>query len=128
MNPPDLKYTEEHEWVRVESDGAAVIGVTDFASEHLGDIVYVDLPEAGTELAQFGKLGEIESVKAVSDLNSPIGGKVLERNEALIDNPETVNEGPYEAGWLLKVAIANQAELDNLMSAEQYEAFRATQE
>jgi glycine cleavage system H protein len=128
MNPPDLKYTEEHEWVRVESDGAAVIGVTDFASEHLGDIVYVALPEAGTELAQFGKLGEIESVKAVADLNSPIGGKVLERNEALIDNPETVNEGPYEAGWLLKVAIASQAELDNLMSAEQYEAFRATQE
>ena len=128
MNPQDLKYTEEHEWVRVEPDGAAVVGVTDFASEHLGDIVFVDLPDVGTELSQFGKLGEIESVKAVADLNSPVGGKVLERNESLTDNPEIVNEGPYESGWLLKVEIASQAELDNLMTAEQYEAYRATQE
>ena len=128
MNPPDLKYSEEHEWVRIESDGVAQVGITDFATESLGDVVYVELPEVGAELVQFEKMGEIESVKAVSDLYTPVGGRVTERNEQLIDNPELVNEGPYESGWMVKIGISDAAELDKLMSAEQYEAFLASQE
>ena len=128
MNPSDLRFSEEHEWVRVESDGSAVVGITEFASESLGDIVYVELPEVGAELSQFEKMGEIESVKAVSDLNSPVGGRVLERNDKLTDNPEIVNEGPYESGWMLKVALGDTEDLDKLMTAEQYKAFLASQE
>ena len=128
MNPSDLRYSEEHEWVRVESDGSAVLGITEFASESLGDIVYVELPGVGAELSQFEKMGEIESVKAVSDLNSPVGGRVLERNDKLTDNPEIVNEGPYESGWMLKVTLGDTEELDKLMTAEQYQAFLASQE
>ncbi|MDP6403293.1 MAG: glycine cleavage system protein GcvH [SAR202 cluster bacterium] len=128
MNPSDLRFSEEHEWVRVESDGSAVVGITEFASESLGDIVYVELPEVGAELSQFEKMGEIESVKAVSDLNSPVGGRVLERNDKLTDNPENVNEEPYESGWMLKVALGDTEDLDKLMTAEQYKAFLASQE
>ena len=128
MNPQDLKYTEEHEWVRVESDGVAVLGVTEFAAEHLGDIVFLDLPEADTEITQLGKLGEIESVKAVSDIYSPVSGRVVERNEQAVESPEIVNASPYESGWLLKVTYGDPSEMDKLMSAEEYEAFLATQE
>jgi len=128
MNPQDLKYTEEHEWVRVESDGVAVLGVTEFAAEHLGDIVFLDLPDADTEIAQLGKLGEIESVKAVSDIYSPVSGSVVERNEQAVESPEIVNASPYESGWLLKVTYSDPSEMDKLMSAEEYEAFLATQE
>ncbi len=128
MNPSDLRYSEEHEWVRVESDGSAVLGITEFASESLGDIVYVELPGVGAELSQFEKMGEIESVKAVSDLNSPVGGRVLERNDKLTDNPENVNDEPYESGWMLKVTLGDTGELEKLMSTEQYEAFLASQE
>ena len=128
MNPSDLRFSEEHEWVRVESDGNAVVGITEFASESLGDIVYVELPGVGAELSQFEKMGEIESVKAVSDLNSPVGGRVLERNDKLTDNPENVNDEPYESGWMLKVTLGDTEELDKLMTAEQYEAFLASQE
>ena len=128
MNPPDYKYSEEHEWVRTESEGVAVIGITEFAAESLGDVVFVELPEAGDQLTQFEKMGEIESVKAVSDLYSPISGRVLERNEQLIDSPELVNDGPHESGWFVKVAISDPSELNNLMTADQYGAFLAAQQ
>ena len=123
--PQDLKYHKEHDWVRLESDGVAVIGITEFAAESLGDVVFLDLPEPGTELRQFQKLGEIESVKAVSDLYSPIGGRVIDRNQQAIDSPEIVNESPYESGWLIKVEPADTAEFDNLMTAAKYEALLA---
>ena len=128
MNLPDLRYSEEHEWMRLEPDGVAVIGITEFAAESLGDVVFLDLPEVDAELTQSEKLGEVESVKAVSDLYSPVSGRVLERNEQAIENPELVNSGPYESGWLLRVALTDPSELDNLMTAEQYEAFLASQE
>ena len=128
MIPHDLKYSEEHEWVRVESDSLVVIGITDFAAESLGDVVFVDLPEVGRELKQFGKMGEIESVKAVSDLYSPVSGRVTERNEDLLNSPEKVNENAYEDGWMLRVEIADASELDKLMSAGDYESFLASQD
>ena len=128
MNPLDLKYSEEHEWIRVKSGGVGVVGVTEFATESLGDVVFLDLPELDTELAQFEKLGEIESVKAVSDLYSPISGRVVTRNEEAIANPQLVNDAPFGAGWLIEVAFGNVAELDNLMTAEQYDAFLAAQD
>ena len=126
MNPVNLKYSQEHEWVRSEADNAATIGITMFAVESLGDIVFVELPEKGALLSQFVKMGEIESVKAVSDLYSPISGQVLERNEELINNPELINENSYESGWMLKIQISNPSELDNLMSSNQYETFLAS--
>ena len=128
MNPPDLKYSEEHEWVRVETDGVCVVGVTGFAAESLGDVVFVELPEVGTQLSQFEKMGEIESVKAVSDLYSPITGRVIERNEQVIENPELVNDGPYDSGWMLKLSFSDSSELDSLLTAGQYEALLAAQE
>lgn len=128
MNPPDLRYSEEHEWVRVESEDIVVVGITEFAAESLGDVVFLELPDVESEVIQFEKLGEIESVKAVSDLFSPVSGKVIERNDQAIDSPELVNEGPYEAGWLLRVSINEKSGLDKLMTAEQYEAFLASQE
>ena len=128
MNPPDLKYSEEHEWVRVESGDIVVVGVTAFAAESLGDVVFLELPQTDSELTQSEKLGEVESVKAVSDIYSPISGRVLETNQQAVDNPELVNESPYDSGWLLKVAISDPAELDKLMTSEQYEAFLASQE
>lgn len=128
MNPPDLKYSEEHEWVRVESDNIVVVGITDFAAESLGDVVFVELPEAGTQLSQFEKMGEIESVKAVSDLYSPVTGQISERNEQVIDNPQLVNESPYEAGWMLKIKLSDSSQLDRLLDAARYDAFLAAQE
>ena len=128
MNPPELKYSQEHEWLRVESDGVCLMGLTEFAAESLGDVVFVELPEVGEELTQFEKMGEIESVKAVSDMYSTIGGRVLERNEQVIENPELVNEGPYDSGWMVRVAFSDPSELDNLMTVEQYEKFLASQE
>lgn len=125
MNPPDLRYTEEHEWTRIES-GEAVVGITEFAAESLGDVVFLDLPQVGTELTAAGKMGEIESVKAISEIYSPISGRVLERNEQAINNPEIVNESPYGSGWLIKVAISDLSILTKLMTAEQYEALLAT--
>jgi glycine cleavage system H protein len=128
MNPPELRYSREHEWVRVEADGVAVVGITEFASESLGDVVFLELPAVGAELRQFEKMGEIESVKAVSDLYSPITGSVLERNKEAIDSPELVNDGPYESGWLLRVTIGDHGDMDGLMSAEEYESFLASQD
>lgn len=121
MYPDDLKYSKEHEWVRMDGD-IAEIGVTMFAQDSLGDVVFVDLPEVGTEIRQSDKFGEIESVKTVSDLLSPIGGTVVETNPGVVDNPETVNTDPYGSGWLIKVEISDLARLDELMDSETYES------
>ena len=123
MNPPDLKYSKEHEWVRTESDSVVVVGITEFAQDNLGDVVFVEIPDVDAQLTQGEKMGEIESVKAVSDLYSPVSGKVVERNESLIDNPELVNEGPFEQGWMLKVELDDASEIDSLLSADDYQSF-----
>ncbi len=128
MNPPDLKYSKEHEWVRLEDSGLMYIGITDHAQDSLGDVVYLDIPEEGAALAQFEKFGEIESVKAVSDLFAPISGNVLEINTLLIDAPEMVNQDPYGRGWILNVESTNAKELENLLSAAEYEGFLQTME
>ena len=121
MYPADLKYTKEHEWVRMNGN-IAEVGVTVFAQESLGDVVYVDLPAEGTDIEQFAKFGEIESVKAVSDLFSPVGGKIVEVNSAATDSPEIVNEEPYGSGWLIKVELSGTAQLDELMDSAGYQA------
>ena len=122
--PGDLKYDKEHEWVRVEGD-TAVIGISDFAQDQLGEVVFVDLPDVGSEVVAGETFGEIESVKSVSDLFSPVTGSIVEKNEGLSDTPETVNEDAYGGGWLIKVKLNDAAELDGLMSAADYEAFIA---
>ena len=122
MNPDGLRYSKEHEWARAEGGGAATVGVTHFAQDSLGDVVFVELPEAGDEVVQFEKMGEIESVKAVSDLYSPLSGTVVERNESLADSPELVNDSPYEGGWMLRVQMSDPSEMDALMSAAEYSA------
>jgi glycine cleavage system H protein len=118
--PSDLRYSKEHEWVRVDGD-TGTIGVTDYAQDQLGDVVYLDLPAAGATVTQFAKMGEIESVKAVSDLFSPVSGEVIEVNQETVDDPEAVNREPYGKGWLIKVRLSNAAELDALLSAEAYD-------
>lgn len=125
--PPDLHYTKEHEWVRVEDgpsagSGQAVgtVGITDYAQDQLGDIVYVDLPPPGKELTQLAVFGEIESVKAVSELYSPVSGEVLESNRALADKPELINESPYGDGWIMKMRLSHEGEIEKLLTAEQY--------
>jgi glycine cleavage system H protein len=128
MNPTDLRYSSEHEWVRLLGDGTAEVGITEFAAESLGDVVYVELPAVGAMLTQFEKMGEIESVKAVSDLYTPVSGTVVEVNEEASDSPEVVNDGPYGAGWLIKVSIEEESQLDKLMSADQYQAFIDSQQ
>ena len=127
MNPTDRRYSNEHEWCRLLDDGTAEIGITEFAAESLGDVVYVELPSVGATLTQFEKMGEIESVKAVSDLYTPVSGTVVEVNEQASDSPEVVNDGPYSEGWLIKVSIEDESELDKLMSADQYQAFVESQ-
>ncbi len=128
MNPPELRYSKEHEWLRVEPDGTAVLGITEFATESLGDVVFVELPDVGAELGRSEKMGEIESVKAVSDLYSPVAGRVVERNERLVDNPELVNAGPFDSGWMLKVELSDASQLEQLMRAQEYESFLESQE
>jgi glycine cleavage system H protein len=123
-NPQELKYSKDHEWVKVEGKNA-VIGITDYAQSQLGDAVYVELPEVGAELTAGDNMGTIESVKAVSDINSPVTGTVLEVNEALNDAPETVNQEPYGKGWFAKVEITDLSSLDDLMDEKAYEAFVA---
>lgn len=122
IHPADLKYTRSDEWVRVEGD-QATIGITDYAQDQLGDIVYIELPWDPQTLVQDEKFGDIESVKATSELISPVSGEVIKANEALKDSPELINDSPYEDGWMLVVKMANPAELDNLMSAAEYEAY-----
>ncbi len=123
-SPTDLRYSKEHEWVRVQGD-RAVIGITAHAASELGDVVFVDLPAVGVSLKQFAVFGAVESVKAVSDLFSPISGSVLARNESLAGAPETVNLDPYGTGWLLEVQISNPTELDALLDAAGYDQFTA---
>ena len=126
-NPKDRRYTEEHEWVMIDDSVAntAVAGITGYAQDQLGDIVYFELPKVGDNLTHLGKMGEVESVKAVSDLFSPIDGVVTEINEKLLDHPELVNEDPFGEGWIIKAAMADAAALDGLMSAADYDAFIA---
>jgi glycine cleavage system H protein len=117
--PQDLRYSKEHEWVRLDGD-TATIGITHFAQEQLGDVVFVELPEKGATVRQFSSLGVVESVKAASDIYSPISGEVLERNVKVIEKPELVNQKPYEDGWMLKVKLADKGELQKLLSADDY--------
>jgi glycine cleavage system H protein len=123
LSPNDCKYSKEHEWIKMENDTRALAGITEYAQEQLGDIVYVDLPKVGATIKFMEKMGEVESVKAVSDLFSPITGEVTEVNDRLLDHPELVNEDPLGAGWLVRVTIVDATELDQLMTAEEYEAF-----
>ena len=116
----DLLYTESHEWVRVEGD-LATIGITDFAQHELGDIVFVELPEVGMKVSAGEPCGSIEAVKAVEDLISPLSGKVEEKNTDLEDSPDLINKSPYEEGWLMKVRLGNLDELENLLSALEYQ-------
>ncbi len=127
MSPDDRRYTQEHEWVKVEDAAAktAVAGITDYAQDQLGDIVFFELPKVGDSVTHLGKMGEVESVKAVSDLFSPITGEVTEINENLLDHPELVNEDPFGAGWLIRVTMADVSEAEGLMSAQDYDAFTA---
>jgi glycine cleavage system H protein len=124
LNHPDnLKYSETDEWVRVEGD-QATIGITDYAQDQLGDIVYVELPwGASQSVSSETKFGDIESVKATSELISPVSGHVVKANEALKDQPELINDHPYDKGWMLVVKMSNPAEIDSLMSAEKYRAY-----
>jgi glycine cleavage system H protein len=118
--PENLLYSKEHEWVKIEGD-TATVGITDYAQNSLGDIVYVELPRIGKQIDQFGNIGVVESVKAVSDLFTPIGGEVLEINGALDGDPAAVNRDPYGAGWLFKVKLSDAAQKNNLLSAADYE-------
>ncbi len=122
VSPAELKYTKEHEWVRVDGD-TGTIGITDYAQDQLGDIVFVELPVVGAAISAAQKFGEIESVKAVSELFAPVSGEVTEANDGLADSPQSVNDDPYGDGWLVKVRLSDAAELDQLLSAEEYEAF-----
>lgn len=117
--PKELKYSKEHEWVRVEGN-KAYIGITDFAQSELGDIVFVELPEVGDEVEQNESFGSVESVKTVSELYAPVSGKVLEVNSGLEDEPELVNSSPYEQGWMIVVEMADASQVEDLMSAEEY--------
>ena len=126
MYPADLKYTKEHEWIRVEEDRGRV-GITEHAQNALGDVVFVELPKVGRRLRQMETFGVVESVKAVSDLYSPASGEVAEVNGALEAKPELVNQDCYAAGWMLVVKLANPKELDSLMDAKAYEAYLAAE-
>lgn len=121
-NPPDLRYAASHEWVRTEADGQCVVGITDHAQNALGELVYVELPEVGSTVTKGEPCGVVESTKAASDLYAPIDGEVVAVNEALADAPETVNESPFDDGWLFRVAPADPAQVGALLSAADYEA------
>jgi glycine cleavage system H protein len=120
--PPQLKYTKEHEWARVEGR-RVVVGITDFAQEELGDVVFVELPEVGTAVEAAGTFGVVESVKAVSDLYAPVGGTIVEVNTVLEERPELVNQSPYGEGWMIVIEAVNAGELQQLLSAEEYRAY-----
>ena len=122
--PTDLRYTKDHEWVRVDGD-EATIGITEYAADQLGDIVFVELPDAGRSLDQFAAFGVVESVKAVSDLFAPVGGEVIEGNPALTAKPELVNTSPYGDGWMLRVRVADPSQLDDLLEPDVYDALIA---
>ena len=121
MNPKNLKYSKDHEWIKIETNNTALIGITEFATDSLGDVVFIELPDIGSEITQFEKIGEIESVKAVSDIFTPISGEIVEQNTELIDNPELINNSPFEDGWMFRVQNINIDELNNLMEANEYD-------
>jgi len=123
--PGNLRYSEEHEWIRLEDDGSVVIGITDHAQEALGELVYVEQPESGATLAKGDACIVVESVKAASDVYAPISGKLVETNDALVDEPELVNQSPYESGWLVRIEPSVPTELDELMDADAYGQFLA---
>ena len=120
--PEGLKYTKQHEWARVEGD-LVTVGITDFAQDALGDVVYVDVPEVGAEVRAGEPFGEVESTKSVSDVYAPVGGTVVERNVALADAPETVNSDPYGSGWMIVIRVTDPSELDALLPVAAYRAF-----
>ena len=115
----DLLYTESHEWVRVDGD-VATVGITDYAQHELGDIVYMELPEVGTEVSKGSPFGSIEAVKAVEDINSPLSGTIVGINTELEDVPETINQSPYDAGWIVKIKLADPSELEELLNPDAY--------
>src|SRR4051812_4575610 len=119
--PSDLKYAKSHEWLKIASDGTALVGITDYAQNSLGDITFVQVPKVGATLKAGESFGVVESVKAASDVYSPVGGTVVEVNKALDSNPENVNQSPYVDGWMLKLKLANPADADTLLSAADYE-------
>ena len=121
--PNDLKYTSTHEWISVNEDGLVTVGISDHAQEALGDIVFVELPEAGASVNSKEEVAVVESVKAASDIYSPLTGEVVEINKSLLDSPETVNASPYELGWFFKIRMENEAELDDLMNSESYSEY-----
>ena len=120
MNPADRYYTKEHEWIKIEEPGIGIIGITDHAQCELGDVVYVELPETGATISSMEKMGEIESVKAVSDLFSPVTAEVIAQNDEILTSPEKVNEDPFGSGWLVKVKLTDESELQGLMDSEAY--------
>lgn len=124
-SPSDLRFTKTHEWVRLDGD-LATIGLSDHAQSELGDITYLELPEVGDSITQNEPLGVVESVKAASDIYSPVGGEVVERNEDAIGSPEIVNQSPYDRAWLIRVRVADPTELESLMGAEEYDRFAET--
>jgi glycine cleavage system H protein len=123
--PEDLRYTKEHEWARDEGGGRVRVGITDFAQDALGDVVYVDMPEVGTEVTGGKPFGEVESTKSVSDVYSPVSGKVIERNAELEERPELVNQEPYGEGWMIVIEVGESSELGTLMQRDDYQRFVA---
>lgn len=118
--PSDLKYSEEHEWVRVEADGWATVGITDHAQTTLGDIVFIELPEVGKTFEAGDPVGVVESVKAASDIYTPVGGEIIAANEEISETPELANEDPYGEGWIYKIRLSNKSDLDKLLSPDAY--------
>ncbi len=127
MYPDDLHYTKQHEWVRLSGD-VGVVGITDYAQKELGDIVYVDLPRAGAKVEQGKTMGSVESVKAVSDIYSPVSGEVIEINDTLSSEPEKLNESPHAEGWMVKIRLSVPNEIQGLLSATDYEKYVAEEE
>ena len=125
--PKDLRYTKSHEWVKLNADGSITVGITHHAQDLMGDMVFVDLPPAGTKVTSGKECGVVESVKAASDVYAPVSGEVVEANAALADSPETVNKDCYGAGWMFRLKPANKAELDSLLDAKAYEALVASE-
>jgi glycine cleavage system H protein len=124
-SPKDLRYTKTHEWVRLDGD-LATVGLSDHAQSELGDITYLELPEVGDSVTQNEPLGVVESVKAASDIYSPVGGEVVDRNEDAIGSPEIVNQSPYDRAWLIRVRVADPGEIETLMASDEYDQFAET--
>ncbi len=121
--PEDLKYTKDHEWLKVEADGTATVGITDYAQNELGDIVFVEVNTVGEQLSKGDTLATVEAVKTVADVYMPVDGEVLEANSELDDTPELINQDPYGKGWIVKIKISDMSQVDELMTAQQYKEF-----